>query len=107
MLHPEYCRSGNFRVFKFSRILGLITKFRIREFIFFFSSAIKILIFARFLNLITLYERYCRPAQQRFRAHLNKHVTMTQRCVGVGPEPQTVGQHRHNAGPSSLLCREC
>ena len=30
----EYCRSGNFRVFKFSRIsdLGLFTKVRIRDF---------------------------------------------------------------------------
>ena len=107
MLDPEYCRSGNIRVFKFLQILGLVTKFRICELNFFFSSAIIIIIFARFLNLITLYERYCRPAQQRFRAHFNTHVTMTQSCVGVGPEPQTVGQHRHNAGPSSLLCREC
>ena len=31
-------------------ILGLFTKFRIREFFFFFSSVIIIIIFARFLN---------------------------------------------------------
>ena len=68
MLDPKYCRSGNFCVFKFSRILGSFTKSRIREFIFFSSSVIIIIIFARLLNLITLYERYCRPAQQHFRA---------------------------------------
>ena len=47
-----YCRSGNFRVFQFSRIsdFGLFTKFRIREFSFFFSSAIIIKNFAGFLN---------------------------------------------------------
>ena len=39
--------SLNFREFL---ILGLFTKFRIREFTFFFSSVIIIIIFARFLN---------------------------------------------------------
>ena len=43
----------NFREFL---ILGLFMKLRIREFSFFFSSAIIIIIFARFLN-----SRYCPP----------------------------------------------
>ena len=49
--HAIYCRSGNFRVLKFSQItdFGTFTKFRILEFSFFFSSTIIIIFFARFL----------------------------------------------------------
>ena len=47
----------NFREFL---ILGLFTKFRIHEFSFFFSSAIIVIIFARFLN-----SRICPPRDIR------------------------------------------
>ena len=47
----------NFREFQ---ILELVTKFKIREFSFFFSSAIIIIIFARFLN-----SRICSPREIR------------------------------------------
>ena len=47
----------NFREFL---ILGFFTKFRIREFLFFFSIAIRIIIFARFLN-----SRICSPREIR------------------------------------------
>ena len=46
LLLDKYCRSGNFHEFL---ILGLFTKFRIREYSF-FISAIIIRFFARFLN---------------------------------------------------------
>ena len=42
------------------RILELFTKFRIREFSFFFSSAIKIIIFTKLLN-----SRICPPREIR------------------------------------------
>ena len=45
----------NFREFL---ILGLFTKFRNREFLFFFSNDIIIIIFARFLN-----SRICPPRE--------------------------------------------
>ena len=47
----------NFREFQ---ILRFFTKFKIREFSFFFSRAIIIIIFARFLN-----SRICRPREIR------------------------------------------
>ena len=49
-----YCRSGDFCVFKF------YTKFRIREFSFFISGAIIIIIFAIFFNA-----RICPPCELR------------------------------------------
>ena len=57
LLEKDYCRSGDFRVFKLSQIsdLEFFTKFRIREFSIFFSSAIIII----FMNSrICLRENY-------------------------------------------------
>ena len=56
----DYCRSGNFRVFKFARIFyfGPFHEVENSKFSFFFTSAIIIIIFAKFLN-----SRICPPRE--------------------------------------------
>ena len=62
----DYCRSCNFRVFKFSRITDHRTfhEVKISIIFFFFISAFKIIIFTRFLNS-RIYPTLPRPRSSR------------------------------------------
>ena len=69
----NYCRSGNFRVFKFSGISDFRTfrKFRIREFTSFFCSVIIIIIIERFLN-----SRICHSRKNQNIANITRYTVL-------------------------------
>ena len=76
----RYCRSGDFRVFKFSRISDFGTlhdNYNSRIFIF-FNSAIIIIIFARFLN-----SRIGRPREISENENLANITRSTASCFNV------------------------